>query len=624
MLVFLAALLAETLAVGLGMPGLAGIVLLAVAATPLGIRPAGPLALLLAGPAVGWLLLLAVDQAARIDALPRLGSSTARRNWPSLAVLSTAAISCTALLLVVLAPSGTESPWLRSWWSDVTAGPSGQGGPNTSLDPFVDVRTRLSSGSPREILRYTSSDGEAKYLGMVTLERFDGTAWTPYPLAPGQSVEQPAPGAGTDSPEGPSLDIRIATLANPYLPVPDQVAAIQMDPGGQRWAWDLRTSDVVSTDAWATGSAYRARTSGAPPAADALAGAGSQSTQPGPVTQQVPASMPPDVAALAAQVTAEAATNYDRALALQRWFTAAGGFEYSLTVPPSGERDPLSAFLEDRVGFCQQFATAMAAMARTLGIPARVVVGFTGGSQLPDGSFIVTTAHAHAWPELWFDGFGWVRFEPTPASASAAVAPPPYAPELPDAPEPTAPPQDAPDAAQVPPEAPGTSTEADTGAGAAVWWPAALAAALACSLLMPVILRRRLRRKRLDRAGDGEVLAAWQEVAATAVDAQVVWPRSATLRQQADALIDVLSERGADAEVGAAVWQLVGAMEVREYAPAGAVPLAGTGSAVITGEPGGPDMDARVADSAEAVIGALDALPRTPVGRVLPRSLRRH
>jgi hypothetical protein len=97
---------------------------------------------------------------------------------------------------------------------------------------------------------------------------------------------------------------------------------------------------------------------------------------------------------------------------LQDWFRSE--FTYSIDVPPGHGNSAIEAFLEDRVGYCEQFAGTFAAMARTLGIPARVAVGFTQGEQQDDGSYLVLGRKAHAWPEVWFDDYGWVPFEPTP------------------------------------------------------------------------------------------------------------------------------------------------------------------------------------------------------------------
>jgi transglutaminase-like putative cysteine protease len=71
-------------------------------------------------------------------------------------------------------------------------------------------------------------------------------------------------------------------------------------------------------------------------------------------------------------------------------------------------------FLAERRGYCEQFAGTYAAVARMLGLPSRVAVGFTPGEQRDDGRYYVQGKYAHAWPEIYFDGVGWVPFEPTP------------------------------------------------------------------------------------------------------------------------------------------------------------------------------------------------------------------
>src|SRR5690606_3704427 len=93
------------------------------------------------------------------------------------------------------------------------------------------------------------------------------------------------------------------------------------------------------------------------------------------------------------------------------------------TVDASGnlvQLDPLSHFLLTRQGYCTQFASAMVMMARTEGIPARFAIGFLPGSSSEDERTVVA-ADAHAWPELYFDGLGWLRFEPTPATRTAGA-----------------------------------------------------------------------------------------------------------------------------------------------------------------------------------------------------------
>jgi hypothetical protein len=123
------------------------------------------------------------------------------------------------------------------------------------------------------------------------------------------------------------------------------------------------------------------------------------------------------LAAIAHQRTAKATTTLQAALELQDWFLA-GSFKYSLT-PHLPTSHWLIAFVTtDRRGYCQQYAWAFAVLARLLGIPSRIAIGYTAGAHSANGNWHVSTADAHAWPELYFPGWGWLRFEPTPHGAT--------------------------------------------------------------------------------------------------------------------------------------------------------------------------------------------------------------
>jgi len=120
---------------------------------------------------------------------------------------------------------------------------------------------------------------------------------------------------------------------------------------------------------------------------------------------------------LAAEITANAGNNYDRALAIQNYLRT--HFTYSLQLSRRAPRDPLAEFLfERRQGHCEYFASAMAVMLRTLGIPSRVVNGFrTGEFNDLTSQYVIRASNAHSWIEAYFPGYGWVSFDPTPAGA---------------------------------------------------------------------------------------------------------------------------------------------------------------------------------------------------------------
>jgi transglutaminase-like putative cysteine protease len=126
------------------------------------------------------------------------------------------------------------------------------------------------------------------------------------------------------------------------------------------------------------------------------------------------------LARLAERVGGGARTPYDAVEQVQRWFLSSGTFRYSNHPPVSSP--PLVGFVtRTHAGYCQHFAGAMALMLRYLGIPARVAVGFAGGTHdQAQGLWNVSDREAHAWVEVWFKGYGWLPFDPTPAAPGAA------------------------------------------------------------------------------------------------------------------------------------------------------------------------------------------------------------
>jgi protein-glutamine gamma-glutamyltransferase len=129
---------------------------------------------------------------------------------------------------------------------------------------------------------------------------------------------------------------------------------------------------------------------------------------------QLPPDLPERVGRLAQRITADAPTAYDKVKAIEDWLSDNYRYRIDSPVPPEG-RDAVDHFLFDTdVGFCEQFASATAIMLRSLGIPARVVVGFTPGNRSAfTGYYEVNASDAHMWVEVWFDRFGWYEFDPT-------------------------------------------------------------------------------------------------------------------------------------------------------------------------------------------------------------------
>jgi transglutaminase-like putative cysteine protease len=185
---------------------------------------------------------------------------------------------------------------------------------------------------------------------------------------------------------------------------------------------------VFAAELPAPGTIYQVQVSGAEPSAAALRAAG-----PAPAWLRdrylaLPADLPERVSGFARLITQEARTDYDRARAIERALRTLPYDELTPAAPAN--RDVVDHFLYDgRRGYCEHFASAMVVLARTLGIPARVVTGYSPGE--PDeGGRLVRERNAHAWAELYFAGQGWVIFEATPAQAEPPRADPVQAPAI--------------------------------------------------------------------------------------------------------------------------------------------------------------------------------------------------
>lgn len=131
----------------------------------------------------------------------------------------------------------------------------------------------------------------------------------------------------------------------------------------------------------------------------------------------------PETLALVDNLTKDAATGYDKVIALNDWLQYRGGFVYTRDIPLLSRDNPVDAFiLQEKRGHCELYASALALMVRSLGIPTRVVSGYRGGAwNESDESYTVTMDMAHLWAEIYFPNAGWIPFDPSPPQESPAL-----------------------------------------------------------------------------------------------------------------------------------------------------------------------------------------------------------
>lgn len=279
-----------------------------------------------------------------------------------------------------------------------------EGGITNVSSPLVDIRSRLINQSGLTMFRVQAS--EPSYWRSTTLPEFDGTTFR----LPTRSLESIQSNTDTDNGVAIRQEIEILALQGVLVPAAsDPVAA--SGPADAELRLNRETNTLVSTADLATGDLFTVVSNRPGVTPNELRNA-TADDPPDDIFIELPGDLPPVVAATAAEVTASATSDYDKVLALQNWFRS--DFVYSTEIQSGHSTTAIEAFLERRSGYCEQFAATFAAMARTLDIPSRVAVGFTQGDLDDNGRYVVRGKNAHAWPEVWFDGVGWVAFEPTP------------------------------------------------------------------------------------------------------------------------------------------------------------------------------------------------------------------
>ncbi|WP_372594434.1 transglutaminaseTgpA domain-containing protein [Actinotalea sp.] len=443
-----------------------------------------------------------------------------------------------AVVALVLSPLATSLPgWagttLPARWGTV----SGSG--LLSLSTELDLRSDLGNRPDRTVLTYRTDAADLGPLRTSTLVSFDGRRWGASrsgPLQPAQDVLWPQETTLTPV---ETVTIEIGDLDQRTLPIPLDPRTVD---AGSGWGYDQANDVVRSQGALSSGLAYTVLVAPRDLSADTLRADRPAEVEPDSPLLAVPTSHGEELNALVASVVGDASTAFDQAIALQSWFRDGRLFTYSVDVAPARSDDAVWDFLEDRTGYCVQYASAMTMMARSLGIPSRLGVGFLAGERGTDGTYRVSARRAHAWPELWFADAGWVRFEPTPGVQTGA--PPSYAdpavgapvedPE--QVPTATADPRPTREASPVAPAAPGVTTEQDG-------TPVAPLIAAGVALLAVGIAALLARRRRPPLTPE----RAWERIRSVA-SAHVPWTDATTPRQAADLLALALShsETGPD------------------------------------------------------------------------------
>ncbi len=446
-------------------------------------------------------------------------------------------------------------------------------GPLQMTDPSLDLRRNLNQPSDRVVIRYQTDQPSGAYLRMATLPKFDGTGWHLTSIDVRYGGLPAVPGfTGSGTPR--RTELRIDGFSTQWLPLP--YAPRQVTTSTGRWGFNPDSLDLISRDPATDGLEYQVASLDVEPSPGSLRTAAAGRPAEGDLVTTLPADLPAEIRELAHEITRGISNPAGQAIAIQEYLRSPR-FRYSTDPRPGMGYEALQRFLfDDRSGYCEQFAAAMAVLSREVGLPSRVVVGFLPGT-LNGDTWEVSIRSMHAWPELYFAELGWVRFEPTPSVASPPAHTQPGQEPTPSlepsqsetttqAPEPTVSGPEPTEASTTPSE----PTAGGTGWFARVAGGGLAAATFALLLAVPRIIRGRRRSRRLGLPVTAEPAqraeAAWAELRDTVLDLGDRWPTGSPRsigRELAPRLPDVY-----ESELN----RLVGAVEQGRYARDPAVP----------------------------------------------------
>ncbi len=280
----------------------------------------------------------------------------------------------------------------------------GEHGSRIYGNPQIVLRVEFPKGAPDDLV-------SLHWRGR-SYDHFDGTRWTrtrglPPSSGPTRWYRERWTGPWVEQKIfAAPLDVRVLFGIHPVISIePENGIQPLFDNAG----------DFVY---WGSGApAYTAYSRLGSPPADSLRAAVGGYAPPAHYFLQLPDRLDPRIQALADSLTAGLHDDYDKAVAIQRHLRS---FDYTLELPATAREATLSWFLfERRAGHCEYFSTAMVVLLRAAGVEARNVNGFLGGEWSQFGKYLaVTQNQAHSWVEVWFPGFGWVTFDPTPAGAA--------------------------------------------------------------------------------------------------------------------------------------------------------------------------------------------------------------
>lgn len=535
--------------------------------------------------AIGYLVLLSSDARDERSRWGRLMPRPAGASKAAVQALSARRIAVIAIVIALAVP--LLLPVRKgNLLADALHGGHGTGNGNggVSLDPFVRLKGQLNQKNAVKLLTVNTAglgNRDPFYLGEFVLDQYTSHGWqqgsrgATEPVDSTDFVADPDPLRPNISTIAFTATIRSVNLDDVAVPLFQSPTHTDLSGLSGSWVWSKHQGTVAGGRIH-KGDKYAESVTQPNPSISQLQQSKSVTNDPsmGPWLQHP--KMPSVVRSTVDELVKDQSTPYGKALAILKYFGTDNGFIYSLGTRTGDSGNDLVDFLTNKVGFCQQYAAAMGIMLRMAGVPSRVVVGYTHMAPNTDGSFTVTTNDAHAWVEAYFQGLGWLPFDPTPLTAAADAL---RAANIPWAQKSTLSPGSAtssgpvdrltanPNNKSVTASNAAGATAGQGASGLPVWATLLLlgiAGLVVLVFLVPAGVRLGRRRRRL-RAAARDPDPLWRELADTAVDLGYVWSPVRSPRQ----VVKWLRREGVDEDADSALQKLASAVEVSRYAAPG-------------------------------------------------------
>jgi transglutaminase-like putative cysteine protease len=415
----LVAVLVDTLAVAAAAPAASGLVLLCVFAVPASLADEMlPFWTFVLG-AAAFAMLLAVDGQHRHEAWRgRLGSGSASGSGSS-----ATGVAAIAMVIALIVGAGFTIVGTVGRLPMSGSGVGGKGG--IGLSEMTSLRGMLNRGKTAEVF-YVRGLPEQTYMRASTLARYvPNKGWERGSDPGGEPARGELPLQPGDRGEGRTTRINIEPRDWKSFWLPTYGSVRRIDTPDDDYRFDAKKG-VIFTQREREPEPYEIDTVLSTPTKQALRLASGQKNEVDAEYYRFEG-VEQEVVDLANKIVESSTNDFDKAAALTAFFNGpTSKFKYDLKTQGDVTKDALTEFVtRTRVGYCEQYASAMAVMARVVGLPSRVAIGFTAGVAAGDNSYrVISTDDAHAWVEIFFPGHGWMTFDPTPISDGRGVVPP--------------------------------------------------------------------------------------------------------------------------------------------------------------------------------------------------------